>query len=194
MRKTLTSLSRSNIFPENCKDYTKRDLAFKMKLTFCGGAKSVTGANYLLESDPGTKILVDCGLRQGGRYCEVDNFKPFPYEPSTIHAVFITHAHIDHIGRLPLLYKNGFRGKMYSTPPTKDFAHELFLDSEKILSFEAKDCGEEPMYRVGEVEGLMSLWETAAYHQVIKVNGFSAKGGPASGWEFDLITAKLQKD
>lgn len=142
-----------------------------MKLTFYGGAKAVTGANYLLENDS-HKILIDCGLRQGLRYCELTNFKPFPYEPSAMLAVFITHAHIDHIGRLPILYKKGFRGKVYSTPPTKDFARELLLDSEKILSFEARDCGEEPMYGIEEVEGLMSLWETAAYHQVLKINGF----------------------
>ncbi|MEX2032950.1 MAG: MBL fold metallo-hydrolase [Candidatus Colwellbacteria bacterium] len=149
-----------------------------MKLTFHGGAKAVTGANYLLDNGQG-KILIDCGLRQGGRYCEPVNFKPFLYDPSTILAVFITHAHIDHIGRLPLLYKKGFRGKVYSTPPTKDFAHELLLDSEKILSHEAEDCGEEPMYGVEEVEGLMSLWETAAYHEKIST----------SGWEVEFYNA-----
>lgn len=143
-----------------------------MKLTFYGGAKAVTGANYLLESDTGNKILIDCGLRQGLRYCEPVNFKPFLYEPSTIDAVFITHAHIDHIGRLPLLYKKGFRGKVYSTVPTKDFAKELLLDSEKILADEAKDCGEEAMYGTKEVEGVMALWEGVPYHQKIKVNNF----------------------
>lgn len=145
-----------------------------MRLAFYGGAKAVTGANYLLDNGQ-SKILIDCGLRQGGRYCEPVNFKPFPYEPASIEAVLITHAHIDHIGRLPLLYKKGFRGKVFSTPPTKDFAYELLLDSEKILSFEAKDCGEEPMYGIEEVEGLMSLWETAPYHKAVKVNNLEAE-------------------
>ncbi|MDP3991841.1 MAG: MBL fold metallo-hydrolase [Candidatus Colwellbacteria bacterium] len=149
-----------------------------MKLTFHGGAKAVTGANYLLDNGQ-SKILVDCGLRQGGRYCEPVNFKPFPYGPSTILAVFITHAHIDHIGRLPLLYKKGFRGKVFSTPPTKDFAQELLLDSEKILSNEAEDCGEEPMYGVEEVQGLMSLWEATLYHKTM----------PISGWEAEFYNA-----
>ena len=167
-----------------------------MKLTFHGGAKAVTGANYLLESDPSAssgqaKILIDCGLRQGLRYCEPVNFKPFPYEPSTILAVFITHAHIDHIGRLPLLYRKGFRGKVYSTPPTKDFAQELLLDSEKILANEARDCGEEPMYGVEEVEGLMSLWETVSYHKTVEVNGWEAElynAGHILGSSLILIT------
>src|SRR3989344_4381365 len=167
-----------------------------MKLTFHGGAKAVTGANYLLDNGQ-SKILVDCGLRQGGRYCEPVNFKPFLYEPSTILAVFITHAHIDHIGRLPLLYKKGFRGKVYSTPPTKDFAQELLLDSEKILANEARECGKGPMYGVEEVLGLMSLWETVPYHKIIKVNGWEAEfynAGHILGSSSILITeAKSRK-
>ena len=82
-----------------------------MKLTFWGGAKSVTGANYLLESGA-AKILVDCGLGQGSSYAEKHNFDPFPYNPAEISAVLITHAHIDHTGRLPKLCKDGFRGKI----------------------------------------------------------------------------------
>ena len=66
----------------------------------------MTGANYLLETK-NARILVDCGLTQGSRYCEQQNFQPFPYDPKGIQAVFISHAHIDHIGRLPMLYKQG---------------------------------------------------------------------------------------
>ena len=80
-----------------------------MKLTFYGGAKMVTGSNYLLESG-GHKILIDCGLHQGSNFCEQHNWEPFLYDPKEIEKVFVTHAHIDHIGRLPKLLKDGFRG------------------------------------------------------------------------------------
>ena len=85
-----------------------------MRLTFYGGVKTVTGANYLLD-DGDQKILIDCGLHQGSSYCESNNWEPFLYDPKEIKAVFVTHSHIDHIGRLPQLVKSGFGGKIFST-------------------------------------------------------------------------------
>src|SRR3989344_5290921 len=103
-----------------------------MQLTFHGGAGEVTGANYILESGD-TRIMIDCGLHQGAHFCEKHNWEPFPYDPKTVNAVFLTHAHIDHSGRLPKLIKDGFHGTVYSTPPTRDFANVLLLDSEHML-------------------------------------------------------------
>ncbi|MBI4085230.1 MAG: MBL fold metallo-hydrolase [Candidatus Liptonbacteria bacterium] len=142
-----------------------------MKITFHGGAKSVTGSNYLLELN-GKKILIDCGMNQGTHFAERQNFEPFKYNPSEIEAVFITHAHIDHIGRLPKLLKEGFKGKVYSTPATKDFAELMLLDSEHILDKEAEREGKQPLYNAEDVNNLVKTWEGVEYHRSIDIKGF----------------------
>lgn len=142
-----------------------------MKLTFYGGVKEVTGANYLLESGD-TKILIDCGLHQGGSFCEKHNWEPFKYDPKEIAAVFLTHAHIDHSGRLPKLLKDGFKGRVYSTQPTKDFANLLLLDSEHVLMDEAEKMKKTPLYGVREIEELMAHWEGIPYHKEVIVGSF----------------------
>lgn len=152
-----------------------------MRLIFYGGARAVTGANYLLEiknriSDPKplTRILIDCGLHQGNHYAERENFEPFPYNPKTIDAVCITHAHLDHIGCVPKLWKNGFQGKIYSTPPTKDFAELLLADSEHLLSKEAEREKRPPLYTLDDVEAVMKLWEGVPYHTSLSIGNFRA--------------------
>ncbi|MCR4328786.1 MAG: MBL fold metallo-hydrolase [Patescibacteria group bacterium] len=143
-----------------------------MKLTFHGGAGSVTGANYLLEvgsrEQGGRKILVDCGLQQSGYYAEGENFNAFPYNPRDISDVLITHAHIDHIGRIPKLVRDGFRGIIHSTPPTKDFAEFLLLDSEHILAKEAERERKAPLYGTSDVERAMEQWQGTPYHKEIE--------------------------
>ena len=84
------------------------------KVTFYGGTGSVTGANFLLEID-GKKILVDCGLTQGEKVANDVNWSPFLYDPKEIDILFVTHAHVDHLGRIPKLTHEGFRGKIYCT-------------------------------------------------------------------------------
>ncbi|MDP1706302.1 MAG: MBL fold metallo-hydrolase [bacterium] len=142
-----------------------------MKLTFHGGVGMVTGANYLLESGD-QKILIDCGLFQGNNVFEELNFKPFPYDPKEIAAVFITHSHIDHIGRLPKLYKDGFRGPVFSTAPAKDFAEFLLSDSEHILQEESESKNLPDIYGKEEINGIMNLWQTVEYRQPFKIGVF----------------------
>src|ERR1035437_9583691 len=103
------------------------------KITFCGGTGSVTGANFLLEVE-GKKILVDCGLTQGMKLADDINWDPFPYNPKEIDILFVTHAHVDHLGRIPRLIHEGFRGKIYSTLPTQAFASPMLEDTSGILS------------------------------------------------------------
>ena len=93
----------------------------QLQITFYGGVGTVTGANFLLESLH-TRILVDCGLLQGTTESYMENKKPFPYDTQTIDYLFITHAHMDHIGRVCKLVKGGFKGVIYSTPETKELS------------------------------------------------------------------------
>lgn len=139
-----------------------------MEITFHGGAGSVTGSNYLLESG-GHKILIDCGLKQGSNFAERQNFEPFPYNPADIEAVCITHSHIDHIGLLPKLFKDGFRGKVYSTTATKDFAELMLIDSEHILNQDAEREKKPPLYDTKDIEELMKIWIGVEYHQPVDI-------------------------
>jgi len=166
-----------------------------MKLTFYGGAKMVTGANYLLESG-GEKILIDCGLFQGGSYYEQHNWEPFAYDPKEISAVFITHAHIDHTGRLPKLVKEGFKGTVYSTEPTRDFAEHLLFDSQHLLQRESEKQKKPLMYDENDIHKLLSLWEGTSYHKEIKTKNFKVtfySAGHILGSSFILIEAEGKK-
>lgn len=145
-----------------------------MKLTFCGAAQEVTGSSYLLESG-GEKILVDCGLHQGGSYCEDHNYEKFLFNPRDIKAVVVTHAHIDHIGRLPQLVDQGFEGPIYSTPPTRDEAELLLLDSEHILNQEAERRGKPMIYGVEDVAQARKQWQVRPYHQRFSAGPFNVE-------------------
>jgi metallo-beta-lactamase family protein len=136
----------------------------------------VTGANYLLEITDSTqkggirKILIDCGLTQGSHFIEEHNYDLFKYAVSEVNEVFVTHAHIDHTGRLPKLMKEGFHGTVYSTPPTRDFAELLLLDSEHILGQEAEKSHHEPIYSQDDIYNLMEHWKGVNYHQKIDLS------------------------
>ena len=108
-----------------------------MKLSFHGAAGEVTGSCHLVQCS-GRKILIDCGMFQGRRELEEDNDTPFRFEPSEIDAVLLTHAHLDHCGRLPLLVKRGFRGEIIATAATRDLARLVMLDSAHLHEEEAR--------------------------------------------------------
>ncbi len=108
-----------------------------MKLSFHGAAQTVTGSCHLLHAC-GRRILIDCGLLQGSREIERENAEPFGFDPKTIDTVLLTHAHLDHCGRLPLLVKQGFRGDIIATAATRDLARLVLLDSANLQEEEAR--------------------------------------------------------
>src|SRR5581483_8349899 len=145
----------------------------KLKLTFCGGANSVTGANFLLESDK-FKILVDCGLEQGDPNAGEINRRPFIFDPAAIDVLLVTHAHTDHLGRIPKLVKDGFKGRIISTIETKELAPLMLEDSVKLLNQEAERNGVLPIYEMPDVQKTISLWQSIPYHQQTEIlPGFS---------------------
>lgn len=107
-----------------------------LSITFLGGAGTVTGSKTLLEFGD-QKILIDCGLFQGLKVYRLLNRYPLQVDPSAINSVIITHAHLDHVGYLPLLVKNGFKGNIYATPPTCDLSKIILRDSAKLQEEEA---------------------------------------------------------
>jgi len=140
-----------------------------MKITFYGGARSVTGANYLLEIGD-TKILIDCGMFQGSRYSEDLNYEKFPYDPGEINFVFITHSHTDHSGRLPKLYKEGFRGRILATGPTIDLIKKALPDNLNLIKQESEQTGHGPLFSIEDLEGVLSLAEGVDYEKEINLN------------------------
>jgi metallo-beta-lactamase family protein len=108
------------------------------RVTCLGGAGSVTGSSYLIESAEGKKCLVDCGLFQGGRQMERRNWEDWGFDPKTLEIVFLTHAHIDHSGRIPKLVKDGFQGRIITSPPTAELCEIMLLDAAHIQEMDAE--------------------------------------------------------
>lgn len=143
-----------------------------MKLTFCGAAGTVTGSSHLLTLSDGFTILLDCGMYQGNEK-EYQKFNDnFLFDPHNIDCVILSHAHIDHSGRLPKLVKDGFDGKIYSTSASRDLTSILLLDSAHIQQRESEFTSrhfnedhefEEPLYDAEDVQACMELFRTVEY-------------------------------
>ncbi|MBU6323587.1 MAG: MBL fold metallo-hydrolase [Patescibacteria group bacterium] len=134
-----------------------------LRLTPYGGAGTVTGSNFMVETG-GARVLVDCGMEQGTDFCEKQMYGRFPYDPSTVDALVLTHAHLDHVGRIPKLVHEGFRGKLYMTAATKDLAELILQDSVGILFEDAKRLGMQPLFTQEDVDATFPLIETLDYH------------------------------
>ncbi len=139
-----------------------------MKLTFFGGAGTVTGSKILLEVNY-KKILIDCGLFQGLKELRLKNWDEFPIKVNDLSLIFLTHAHLDHTGYLPRLVKNGYNGKIYCSNATKDLTEIILLDSAKIQEEDAKRANKysytkhkpaKPLYTVADAKQTLTQFET----------------------------------
>ena len=144
-----------------------------IRVTICGAAGGeVTGSGYLVET-PGATVLVDFGMFQGGGASDERNRSLGPVDPTAIDAVVLTHAHLDHTGRLPLLMKHGYRGPVYATPATLDFTRLILEDAARIQEGDAKRTNRErkaqnlpplePLYRGEDVEAIVERARPVEY-------------------------------
>jgi metallo-beta-lactamase family protein len=144
------------------------------KITFYGGAGSVTGANFLLDMGD-KKFLVDCGTHERENICDPANHAPFAYSAKNIDTLFVTHAHQDHIGRVPKLVREGFDGTIYSTPATKDLTAVMFDDAINVMTHEANKLHCEPIYDKRDADKALSLWKTFNYHEPLKMGSITVE-------------------
>ncbi len=150
-----------------------------MKVSFFGATKTVTGSNFLVEG-AGKKFLVDCGLYQGSTKEEIKNNEPFPYDLNDIDFMLLTHAHIDHSGRIPKLYKEGFRKTIFATNATCDLCAIMLPDSGHIQETESEwknrkrlRRGEQPLEPIYDAETAaksLELFKGVQYDQIIEID------------------------
>jgi metallo-beta-lactamase family protein len=139
-----------------------------MRISFLGAAREVTGSLYLIETKT-TNILVDCGMHQGCNTCDVKNLVDFPFDVKTVQAVLLTHAHLDHCGRIPKLIKAGFKGKIYATAPTMKLATLVLEDAQHIMEEDHKREGTPILYSREDVAMAVEQFEIVDYSREVTV-------------------------
>lgn len=145
-----------------------------MQIKFCGAAGTVTGSSHLLTLDSGQKILLDCGLYQGNEEAYEDFNNKWVFDPKSIDVLILSHAHIDHIGRVPKLVKDGYAAPIYCTPATRSLAQIMLMDSALIQEVETEKINRrkalheaqlKPLYTTKDVEFAMQQFVTINYEK-----------------------------
>ncbi len=143
-----------------------------MRISFHGATREVTGSCYLVENKT-TRLLIDCGMFQGSAFADAKNFNDFDFDPKTIDAVIVTHAHLDHVGRLPKLVKLGFKGKIYATPPTIKLAKIVMEDAVHIMEDEFRRNYRPIIYGMEDVTLTVERFVPTDYSRKVTLGGFS---------------------
>jgi metallo-beta-lactamase family protein len=139
-----------------------------MQLSFFGATREVTGSCFMLETKAG-KLLVDCGMFQGSNFNEGKNHDAFQFDPKEIQAILVTHAHLDHIGRIPKLVRDGFNGKIFMTKATRDFAILIWEDALHVMKENNEKHKTPILYSEADISLAYSLCEGLDYHQTVEV-------------------------
>ena len=149
------------------------------RLTFLGAARTVTGSQYFLEAG-GSRILIDCGMFQGEKALRLRNWAEPDFDAATVDALVLTHTHLDHIGRVPRLVKQGFRGRIYCTPPTRELAEVLLLDAAHLQEEDAgylnrkgltKHAPALPLFDEQDVQECLRLFQTVSLGEARELSG-----------------------
>ena len=157
-------------------------------LTFLGAAGTVTGSKHLLDAGS-ARVLIDSGLFQGLKELRERNWQPLPFDPRSLDAIVLTHAHLDHCGYLPRLFANGFRGRIFCTGGTRDLCTLVLPDAAHIQEEDARDANRRgdskhepalPLYTVEDAQRTLGLLQPAGYERLMPV---------APGVELDFINA-----
>lgn len=174
-------------------------------LTFLGAARTVTGSKHLLEAD-GHRIFVDCGVFQGLKELRLRNWAPLPVDPASIHAVVLTHAHIDHSGWLPRLVANGFNGRIFCTPGTADLCRLLLPDAGRLQEEDARDANRRgyskhrpalPLFTERDALAVLTMLQPVGFERPVPIapglNAEFANAGHLLGSAFVRIARGQQK-
>ncbi|MBU1349165.1 MBL fold metallo-hydrolase [Patescibacteria group bacterium] len=174
-----------------------------MRISFFGATREVTGSCMLVETRR-TRVVVDCGMFQGSAFTDAKNFQDFGFDPSTVDAAIVTHGHLDHVGRLPKLMKERFKGKIYATPPTSEIATVVLEDAEQIMQDEFKREYRPKLYDRKDVEAVTERFTNVDYSRKVTIGDLSfrfrdaghifgsafvemeEKGGPRAAFSGDL--------
>jgi metallo-beta-lactamase family protein len=160
-----------------------------MKIQFLGASGTVTGSKYLVEAKSGGRVLVDCGLFQGWKHLRLRNWEPLPADVQTLDAVLLTHAHLDHSGYLPCLWRQGYRGPIYATQGTMDLCSLLLTDAGRLQEEDADYANRKgfskhkpalPLFTEEEAQRTLDLFRPVTFDQDLSINSdFSAIWLPA---------------